>query len=367
MSLKIGIYMPTLSGGGAQRAALNLAEGLVGNDCKISLILTKAKGPLMDDIPSGVDVVSLNSHRTIASIPKLALHLRQVEYDVVISMMNYVNICAVVANSLAGNPSRLILVEQNTITRTFQNLDRGQRTVRRILTRLLYPQADYVTAVSEGVARDLEFVGNLQNVQTIPNPISINKVDESNNKEEFYHHWFSENRPVILGAGRLTDQKGFSTLVRSFRHVIDKEENVRLIIIGEGKRRDELERLVQRLGIKKYVSLPGFTDKPFEYMRNADLFVLSSRWEGFGNVLVEAMACGTPVVSTECPNGPAEILGGGKWGKLVPVEDDEAMAQAILDTLKAPSVRPEDLVQRAQDFVPSKVAEQYLDLIGPQL
>jgi glycosyltransferase involved in cell wall biosynthesis len=366
MSLKIGIYIPTLSGGGAQRAALNLAEGFLGNDCQASLILVKAQGPLMDDIPSGANVINLNAYRTVSSIPKLSLHLRQVEYDVVISMMNYVNICAVAANIMAGNPARLILVEQNTISRTFQKLNYRQRAVRRTLTQFLYPQADYVTAVSQGAALDLEELTGLNDVRTIYNPISVVSDFSSLKSPESIHPWFGKSDSVVLGAGLLTEQKGFPTLIRAFRHIRDEGRACRLIIIGEREEKDKLEALIRDLNLENVVSLPGFADNPYEYMRAADVFALSSRWEGFGNVLVEAMACGTPVVSTDCPYGPAEILQNGRWGHLVPVNDNQALAHAIIDTLEAPLADADDLVERSKDFAPKKIAKQYLSLIDPE-
>lgn len=359
--LKIGVYIPTLSGGGAQRAALNLAQGFLSNDCRVSLILVRAQGPLMDEIPLGANVINLDAHRTIASIPKLALHLRQGEYDAVISMMNYANICAVVANSLAVNSVRVILVEQNMISRTFKKLEYRYRTIRRTLTRFLYPQADYVTAVSRGVALDLEESTGLNKAHSIYNPISVDGDLSSLESPESVHRWFARNESVVLGAGRLTEQKGFPVLIRALRHIHDGGRPCRLIIIGEGEARSDLEGLIHDFDLEEFVDFPGFVDNPYRFMQAADLFALSSRWEGFGNVLVEAMACGTPVVSTKCPSGPAEILEDGKWGHLVPVGDDRALAKAIIKTLEDPPVSFEELIDRSADFAPHEIASEYLN------
>lgn len=358
---KIGVYIPTLSGGGAQRAALNLAQGFLSNDCRVSLILVRAQGPLMDEIPSGANVINLDAHRTVASIPKLALHLRQVEYDAVVSMMNYANIGAVLANSLAGNPVRLVLVEQNMISKTFQNLEYKYRTIRQTLTRFLYPQADYVTAVSRGVALDLKESTGLNKAHSIYNPISVDGDSLSLESPESVHRWFAGNESVVLGAGRLTEQKGFPVLIRALRHIHNGGRPCRLIIIGEGEARTALEELIRDLDLEEFVDFPGFVDNPYKFMQAADVFALSSRWEGFGNVLVEAMACGTPVVSTECPSGPAEILDDGKWGHLVPVGNDKALAKAIIRTLEDPPVTSEELVDRSADFAPDKIAAEYLN------
>ena len=137
-----------------------------------------------------------------------------------------------------------------------------------------------------------------------------------------------------------------------------------LIILGSGEKRRKLEMLVQSLELQEWIHMPGFVQNPYDYMREADVFALSSKWEGFGNVVVEAMATGTPIVSTDCPSGPAEILEGGRWGKLVPVSDEQKMAEAIMETLVSPVAEGNHLVERAQDFAPEKVASQYLSLLN---
>lgn len=363
MKKSIALYIPTLAGGGAQRVALNLAQGLLATNCEVSLILVKAQGPLMEDIPTGVDVVELSARRTLTSIPKLALHLRETQYDAVISFMNYVNVCAVVAKQLACSSCQLILTEHTTISQSLQKKSIKQRTIRRVLMSLLYPLADHVVAVSQGVARDLEKFIAMRDVKSIPNPISVDGTFPYTGSQTLPHPWFKETDPVILGAGRLTELKDFSTLIRSIRQIRDRGRACRLVIIGEGEARDDLEALIRNLGLDDAVCLPGFVDNPYEFMQAADMLVLSSQWEGFGNVLVEAMACGTPVVSTDCPSGPREILEDGKWGHLVPVGDNKALAEAITNTLDAPPVASNDLIDRSRDFAPEKVAEQYLNLI----
>lgn len=363
MCYKIGLFIPTLSGGGAQRVALNLAQGFLATNCQVSLILVRAEGPLMEDIPPGVEVIDFNANRTLKSIPKLALHLRETQYDAVISFMNYVNVCAVIAKRLACSSCRLILTEHTIVSQSFQKKSTKERTIRRALMRLLYPLANHVVAVSQGVARDMEDFTGLSGVKFIPNPIVGNNKVLSTEGQALPHPWFAETHSVILGAGRLTELKDFSTLIRSLRQIRDRGRACRLVIIGEGEARDDLEALVRNLGLDDVVCLPGFVDNPYEFMQGADVLVLSSRWEGFGNVLVEAMACGTPVVSTDCPNGPREILEDGKWGCLVPVGDNKALAEAITKTLDAPPAPSDDLIDRARDFAPEKIAEQYLSLI----
>jgi glycosyltransferase involved in cell wall biosynthesis len=363
MSLNIGLYIPTLKGGGAQRVALNLAEGFLSHGCDVSLILVKHEGELKGEVPPKVNVVNLNSGRALTSIPKMAFHFRKANYDIIISFMNYANICAIIASSISMSSHQLIVTEHNDISKNLEEAGGKIGATYCTLMRHLYPLADRVVAVSEGAARSLEHVAGLSGVHAIPNPITVGGVVPAMEVHECFRTCLEGSIPIILGAGRLTKQKGFATLVKAVRHMHDSGVHARLVIIGEGKERAQLERLVSKLQLDTHVCMPGFVGNPYEFMRVADVFVLSSRWEGFGNVLVEAMACGTPVVSTDCPSGPAQILENGKWGYLVPVEDDEALAQAIKVTLDAPPVSSDDLVERAEDFAPEKIAMEYLRLV----
>jgi glycosyltransferase involved in cell wall biosynthesis len=362
MGLKIGLFIPTMSGGGAQRVALNLAQGFVEHGCSVTLVLVKREGKLMSKIPAGVNVVDLGASRTLTGIPNLIFHLNKVQYDAIISFMNYANICSIIASLVSGSVHKLIVTEHIAVSRSLQEMGIMKGGGLSKLIEYLYPLADHVTAVSQGAADDLERVAGLKDVQAIPNPISVNDAPQGINEKKPVQPWFAESDPVMLGAGRLTEQKGFSTLIRSLRHLRNSGIDARLIIIGEGEERKNLEVLVHELHLGEHVSLPGFVDNPYAYMRAADVFVLSSRWEGFGNVLVEAMACGTPVVSTDCPYGPSEILERGKWGPLVPVDNAEKLSRALLSTLDNP-LDSEKLRERAQCFSVNNVAQSYLNMI----
>jgi len=202
------------------------------------------------------------------------------------------------------------------------------------LMRLFYPWADKVVAVSKGVADDLVRITRLpkDKIQVIYNPVVTSEFFIKA-EEPLDHPWFKPGEPpVILGVGRLTEAKDFPTLIRAFT-LVRKERPARLMILGEGEDRPKLDALVKELGLEKDVALPGFVENPYKYMKRAAVFVLSSKWEGLPTVLIEAMALGTPVVSTACPSGPSEILEGGKWGRLVPVGDVEALAKAIVEAL----------------------------------
>jgi glycosyltransferase involved in cell wall biosynthesis len=244
----------------------------------------------------------------------------------------------------------------------------GQRRCRQRLRvlRALYPVADGIICVSAGIADELAALLplNREQLMVIHNPVLTEdalktQVDKSP------HPWFEPGQPrVILGAGRLTNQKDFPTLIRAFA-IVREQQECRLMILGEGGERDLLGRLVRDLGLEGDVLLPGFVQDPMGFMAKSAVFVLSSAWEGFGNVLVEAMAAGIPVVSTDCPSGPREILLDGELGPLVPVGDPSALAVEIQRTLEAP-VDSSLLRRRATDFTNIRITDRYLECLFPQ-
>ena len=228
----------------------------------------------------------------------------------------------------------------------------------------LYPRADEIVAVSAGVADDLARVARIprSRITVIHNPIVTDEL-LADARAPVDHPWFADGGPpVVLAAGRLTEQKDYPTLLRAFRHARRARE-LRLVILGEGEERPRLEALARELDVSGDVDFAGFVANPYAFMARASLFVLSSAWEGFGNVVVEAMACGTPVVSTDCPSGPGEILEGGRYGRLVAVGDDEELAAAMLATLEDPP-RPELLRERAAAFRADEAALRYLRVIA---
>ena len=182
-------------------------------------------------------------------------------------------------------------------------------------------------------------------------------------REEVEHSWFqSGDVPIVVGVGRLVKQKDFCTLIRAFA-IAREERELKLVILGEGPLRKELEKLIRDLNVKNDVWMPGFVSNPYAYMKRSDVFALSSRWEGLGVVVIEAIALGVQVVSTDCHSGPAEILDNGRYGKLVPVADVHAFANALLHTLSN-SVEKTMLYERAKDFSPEKIVPQYLGIFS---
>lgn len=357
--------MPTLAGGGAERVMLTLASAFVYSGLSVDMVLARAQGAYESDIPAGTRVVDLDASRIIASLPGLVRYLRLERPPLMLSALAPTNCLAVWGRELARVETRLVLSEHNTLSRAAEHAANVRTSFLPWLMRWSYRWSDRVVAVSQGVADDLAAtIGlNRTRIEVIHNPVVSARLFKKANVP-LNHHWFATNEPpVVLGVGRLTEQKDFATLIRAFARVCQCRK-ARLMILGEGPDRNHLNSLVRKLGLEEDVTLPGFVVNPYQYMANARVFVLSSRWEGFGNVLVEAMACGTSVISTECPSGPAEILDKGRYGKLVPVGDEAAMAAAILSTINQPEkAHAASLVRRANHFSEEHAVEHYLKLL----
>ena len=358
----IAIYVPSLSGGGAERVMLDLASGLSDRGIRVDLVLVKAEGHYLDLVPDGVRLIDLNSHRTAASLLKLVRYVQQERPTALLSTLTQASVIALVAKLLLGGRLRVVTRIANTFSEELATGTFKHRQALRLL-KALFPVADGVVAVSQGVADDLQAVtpGISRKVATIYNPVVRSRiVEQAQTPSE--HPWFGYNTaPVVLSVGRLATAKDHATLLRAFALVL-LTRRARLVILGDGPERESLMKLAERLKVSEHVDLPGFKVNPFAYMSKARVFALSSRYEGFPNVLVQAMACGTPVVSTDCRSGPAEILEAGRWGRLVPVGDWRAMAEAILDTLDTP-VPSDLLIDRASAFSADASIDQYLEVL----
>ena len=326
----LAIFVPSMRGGGAERAMLKLAVALADSGVSLDLVLAKAEGPYLEDIPADLSVVDLNASRMIASLPRLAAYLRRARPAVLLSSLDYANIVAAWARNISGTRPRLVLNEQNTLSRVAGNASSLRGRLVPSLARRTYPGASAITAVSRGVAEDLAAtIGmSLERIDVIHNPVVTPELI-SRAGEPIEHEWVAAGSdPVILAVGRLSPQKDYPTLLQAFAELRENRP-ARLLILGDGPLRSEIEALVSRLGIGPDVRLPGFVDNPWAYMRRCDVYAMSSGWEGLPTVLIEALASGARIVSTDCPSGPREILAGGRYGRLVPVGDAKALARAL--------------------------------------
>jgi len=359
---RIALFLPSLQGGGVERVMLHLVRGFAARGFAVDMVLARAEGPYLKHVPPQVRVVDLGVQRALFSLPRLIRYVRHTQPCALLSAKDYVNLVAIWACRWARVPTRLVVSVHIPLSVDMQYASQLKARLIPVLARQLYPDAYRVVAVSQGVAADILSLYQLMpdKVEVIYNPVVTPELI-TQSWEPVEHPWLAAGElPVILGAGRLTVQKDFVTLIRAFARVRQHHE-ARLIILGEGEDRPILERLVRELGLQEWVALPGFVENPYAWMRRAAVFVLSSRWEGLPTVLVEAMACGTPVVSTDCPSGPREILEGSKWGKLVPVGDEAALAEAICETLRNGS--PHDPTIRANHFSLDRAVESYLKIL----
>lgn len=359
---KIAVFLPALHGGGAERTMLNLAGGIAGRGYAVDLVLSRADGPYLNEIPAGVRLIDLASSSTLKSLPALVRYLRRERPQAMVSALSRANLTAVLARRLSGHPRTLLVNEQNTLSKWSQKSKSWRFRCVPKLASYLYRWTTSVVAVSQGVADDL--TGNCgipaDRVQVIHNP-GITPQLEAKAQDLVEHPWFAANQPpVLLSVGSLTIQKDYGTLLRAFSHV-RRRQPARLMILGEGSERESLESLTNELGLADDVSFPGFVDNPYAYMKRAAAFVLSSQWEGLPTVLVEALYCGVPLVATDCPSGPREILHEGKYGELVPVGDCEELGNAITRTLNGNSPTPPE--DSWQPYALDCVVDRYLEVM----
>src|SRR5574337_901245 len=304
-----------------------------------------------------------SERRTLTLAAAFADYLRHEQPDVVLSAANHVNDAALWARYITRARTRLVVRASNYLRPPANYTRRDTQLFRPQLAGCFYSWADAIIAVSEGVTDNVARVTGLprERITTIYNPVVTPELYEKM-RAPLDHPWFSPGSPpVVLGVGRLVAQKDFPNLLKAFARVRAMRK-ARLVILGEGKERPALEVLARKLGVASDVALPGFVLNPFPYMMRASVFVLSSAWEGLPGVLIEAMACGCPVASTDCPSGPAEILDSGAYGPLVPVGDEVALAKAIFSVLETPP-DPERLRAQAALFSVDRATDQYLQVL----
>jgi glycosyltransferase involved in cell wall biosynthesis len=338
---RVAIFLPSLLGGGAERSMLNLAQGFAHCGFAVDLVLAQAKGPYLGEVHEPIRLVDLKASRVLMSLPALARYLRREQPEALISALNYANVVALWTRRLIGLPRRVVVNEQNTISRSAHNSARWRQRMVPHLVKRFYPWADYIIGNSQGVADDLSQAAGLprERIKILYNPVVTPELREKA-RAPLAHPWFNPGQPpVVLAVGRLTKQKDFPTLIRAFAQV-RQTRPARLLILGEGSDRPVLEALVNQLGLGDSVAMPGFVENPYAYMSRASLYVLSSRWEGLPTVLIEALYCGPPIVATDCPSGPREILANGQHGLLVPVGAVTALSQAIEAGLEGKTPRP---------------------------
>lgn len=398
---RIALLLTDLNGGGVQKMTVSLAGALADRGHEAVIVLYSARGVLNSQIPPEVALHHLKASSRMAArlaplradplalprlilpvilprkpppglkyLPSLARFLERYRPDALISAAPNCNLAAVWANRLAGGRAKIVISERTAPSKMLTKSGSWRTRFLPALMHRTYQQADVIVAVSQALGDDLAGVAHIprHRIVTIYNPV-VGPNLATQALEPVDHPWFARDAPpVVLSAGRLSAQKDFPTLIRAFAALRATRE-ARLVILGgataDGKteiRQQDLVALAESLGVAEDLCLLGFIANPYAYMARARLFALSSAWEGFGNVLVEALACGCPVVSTDCPHGPAEILERGRYGRLVPVGDAAAMAQAMAEVLANPP-DPALLRQRADAFTVQRSVDGYLDAL----
>ncbi len=355
------------------RVFLNLSETFAQKGFKVDLVVCQAIGEFFDQIPPNIRLIQLKAHsirqgrslalsanpksffkllfpilmarqppQVLPYLPDLIDYLKKETPRSFLSGKTHTNLVALWASKIANTPTRMVISERTNLSFQLMGAKGRKWRWRFILPviRTTYPSAQAIIAVSNGVADDLSRCSHIPRtkITTVYNPVVTDQILQQA-QEPLSHPWFSpESPPVILGTGRLVPQKDFPTLIKAFAKM-RKRKRTRLIILGDSDNttyKNQLIALANSLGVGEDIQFPGFVKNPFSFMANASLFVLSSKWEGLPGVLIQALACGCPVVSTNCESGPAEILNNGEFGKLVPISDVNQLAEAMLSTLEKP-------------------------------
>ena len=359
----ITILLPDLRGGGAERVCLDLAHEFVKAGHDVEFVLMQARGEFLAEAYASFSVVDLATPRARGVLFALAKYLRRCRPDALLAAMWPLTVVAPIAQRLSGHRCKLLSSEHNTLSIQYREWGKPHRFALRASMAVGYRLAGHRVGVSSGVVKDLAALSGLRAdaFHIFHNPVPPRSTPTVSALKEADALWSGPAGARVVTVGSIKKQKNHPLLLRAFAQ-LDRPD-AQLMVVGDGAERDALLSLAKDLGVADRGILAGVQPDPTPFYSTADLFVLSSDYEGFGNVIVEALATGTPVVSTDCPSGPAEILEDGKWGRLTPVGDDAALAEAIRTAL-AEDHDPEPLKQRAMDFSPAIAARKYLDAIG---
>ena len=355
----IAFFIPTLGGGGAERVFLRLAKEFVHLGHSVDIVVKEKAGELLSMVPLGVRVIDLKASRMSASLFPLVNFMKSEKPDLIISGLELPNTIAVLARLISRVKTVLIITFHGVIDPISDNS--SKRYIEKIFARYLYPLADHYVAVSQGVAEDVKkhYRLPLEQIKIIYNPVPITDIQAKAN-EPINHRFFEEDVPVILGIGRLSPKKDFKTLVDVFS-IIRKKQKARLIILGEGELRKNIESQIKDLCLQNDIDLLGFVENPYPYLKKANVFVLTSVSEGFGLVLVEAIAVGCPIVALESDGGISEVLDHGRYGDILPRENLDLLIETINKAFLRRRVEiPIDWLER---FDQKAIASKYLELV----
>lgn len=361
---RLAIFIPSFDNGGVERMLINLATGISARGVDVDFLATRTDAPYFRTMGAGVRLIDVGTREPAGQLEMLLRYLAESRPDALLSAKDECDDLAIKARLRSGGHTRFYIRAVVNVSQRlgFRNPIKGWTTRRWM--RAVYPQADGIIAVSRGVADDVAAITGIarERIHVAPNPVVRPEIQTQAELPPDHPFYRDHSLPIVLGVGRFGRQKNFELLLKACA-LANRERPLRLVILGSGHRQRGLLALARRLGMGEQVSFPGFQPNAYAYMRHADLFVLSSLWEGSPNVLTEALALGTPVVSTDCPSGPREILQDGAIGPLVPMNDPPAMARAILDVLANPPPRERNRSATA-DYSIDNSAAQYMRHMG---
>ncbi|MGA1410274.1 MAG: glycosyltransferase [Prochlorotrichaceae cyanobacterium] len=371
----ITILMRWLRGGGAERVCASVANQLASCGYQVDLVLFKAEGEYLETLHPKINVIDLaltavtvrtgrqlpSSLQSLRAIFKIIDYIKKCNPKIILASTHYVNEVAILSKFFVKNPPRVIVAEHTHVSTESKYAEPISARLIPFSIKLFYPFANKIIAVSQGVADDLNHhLMFKRNISVVYNPV-INPQLYEQSEQVVKHPWFQQkDRPVLVAAGRFVCQKDFLTLIKAFAKVLERQKAY-LVLLGDGVEKKKIIALVKSLKLEKYVLMTGFIPNPYSYLKQADLFVSSSRWEGLPTTIIEALALNIPVVATDCPSGPAEILKKGEYGYLVPVGDEFALASAIVLALRsAPKFVPQSWINQ---FTGDVAIQKYIDVL----
>lgn len=356
-SKKICFLAPNLAGGGAERVVSILATYFADKNFKVDLLLAKAEGPYLNDLSEKVNIVNLNCEKMIYALPKIINYLKNNELDVLFSSQMHSSVILLWAAKLANSKAKIFIRQPTMLNPKFENRNLKNNLVQKIFL-LSSNLADKIILSSKNMCDEYAAISSipLKKLEIIYNPVPLDQIKKLANLVDKKLPNGLMNKEFILAVGRFEKVKGFEYLIKAF-DIVKKSHDVNLLILGDGPLREDFSNLITDLNLNDYVFMPGFVSNPYYYMKRSKVFILSSLWEGFPNAMVEAMACGTPIVSTKCEGGAVEILENGKFGELVSIFDIENLAQAIIKKLTEKDISNVEL--RAADFSIHNICQQY--------
>ena len=364
----ITFCIATLGYGGVGKNRLTLSNKLLEEGYRVNFIMAKTSSPYLNKLNTHISTFKLTTSHSIFALPQLSHYIKKEKPSVIFTERNRINKLTLRARYISRSKTTIFSTLHGDLSSKYNMLPDKKKKKFTLDMLKYYAQNDKIIPVSKGIEKDLIYNWGFQakDIFTIYNPVLTENFYEKMN-EDIYHPWHEEkNIPVIISVGRLEYQKDYTTLIKAFAQA-RQQVKCRLLILGEGKEREKLIQLIKDLNLEKDIDLPGFVENPYPYIKKSDLFVLSSLWEGLPTVLIEALATGTPVIATNCPYGPDEILEDGLLGRLVPVQNIDSLSQAIVESLQREAGKNEVPFEKLEKYTSGYAAKRYVELIEEYL